>query len=182
MFTAQSGGGQSGNGKNRNRPERTRRWRVQAAAGRRPGGESQGGKQQCQAGWAESGLRTERDRCASGGRERFPTWEFWNRQAGRLGGPLVVCVLICGSRVRVLAILPLVRGLPLLLLLSHPGEAEGGARACRPGAPTRGRPTLSPQPQRYLLSSSSVSPESSAPLSCPSGSGSSVSTGVCLVS
>ena len=91
----------------------------------------------------------------SGG--RVPTWELRNWQIGRLRGALGVRVLICGSRIRVLAILLLTRGLPLFLLLGHPGEArKGGEGVCRLGPPppevaatltTRPHPTFSARPR-----------------------------------
>lgn len=86
-----------------------------------------------------------------------PTWELGNWQVGRLRGALVVRVLICGSCVRVLAILLLTRGLPFFLLLGHPGEAKkGGERVCRSASPppkagatlaTQPHPTFSARPR-----------------------------------
>lgn len=86
----------------------------------------------------------------SGGREGFPTWELGNWQVRRLWGTLVVCVLICGSCIRVLAILPLVRGLLLLPLLGHPGRANrGGGRTCRPDPPPP-KPGATSTPEPHL--------------------------------
>lgn len=48
-----------------------------------------------------------------------PTWQLWNWQVS-----LVVCILICGASIGVLAILPWSWRLLLLPLLGHPGRSR----------------------------------------------------------
>lgn len=109
---------------------------------------SQSGQRPSRGAWGKSPQTSDRANPTSGG--GVPTWELGNWQVGRLRGALVVRVLICGSRVRVLTILLLTRGLPFFLLLGHPGEAtEGGEGACRPAPPppkVGATPTTQPHP------------------------------------
>ena len=105
--------------------------RGRDCGGRRWGGKSQVSRSRGSSSNPRAGGEVRKTNPTSGGREGFPTWELRNWQVRRLWGTLIVCVLICGSCIRVLAILPLVRGLLLLPLLGHPERANrGGGRAC----------------------------------------------------
>lgn len=87
--------------------------------------------------------------------------ELGNRRSGDSGG-LVVRVLICGSCVRVLAIL-LTRGAAFPSARHLWRGQGGGERVCRPAS--LHLPSLLATQPHPTFSSSSVSPESSAPLS-----------------
>lgn len=85
-----------------------------------------------------------------------PTWQLWNWQVS-----LVVCILVCGASIWVLAILPWSWGLLLLPLLGHPGRSRvvkgehSGSRHLHPRLgrtyPTQSTSSAHPPCPRNLL-------------------------------